>query len=230
MKEFIKHRVRLVLEGKKGVHSPSNPVGQDPHKASDADLQRTMHKIVSLNNQYGQDPYFQDTHEGDGIYMATIHTNGEVTIKTPNTKRKLNSSDIGLLWTGTRGNKHVFIKAYRGMEHPDIDTPRAGEVKTSSPAQDAQIKTYLIYAKDILEYVKQNIAGEDDYTSDLEDKDHAQKTADKWQYKYDKLEKEKARQQRKSQLTMDPDKAAEMDKRQAALKAKYDKLRKRRGL
>lgn len=228
MKDFIKHKLRLVLEGKKGVHTPSNPVGQDPKTATDADLSRITAKIVNLNNQYGQDEYFNNTHEGDGIYMATIHTNGEVTIKTPNTKRKLNDSDIGLLWTGTRGNKHVFVRAYRGIEHPELDDPRTGEVKTSSPAQDAAIKTYLIFAKDILEFVKQNIAGEDDYTSDTDDKDHTEKTQDKWKYKYDKYKKEKDKK-RQSTITMDPDKAAEMEKRQAQLQAKYAKLKKRRG-
>lgn len=221
MKDFIRHKLRIVLEGKRAVHSPSNPVGVDPKTASNSDLIRLTHKLVSLNNEYGQDPYFQDTHEGDGIYMATIHTNGNITIKTPNPKRRLEAPDIGLLWTGPRGNKHVYVRAYRGMEHPDIDSPRGGTAKTSSPAEDAAIKTYLIFGKDILDYVKQNMEGEDDYTSD--DKDFTSKTPEKIQYKYDKLEKEKQRQ-RKSTISMDPDDADEYEKRQQRLKAKYAKF------
>lgn len=236
MKEFIKNRIRTILEGRKTSHTPSNPVGQDPKSATNSDLERTMHKIVSLNNQYGQDPYFQNTHEGDGIYMATIHTNGQITIKSPNTKRKLNDADIGMLWTGSGGNKHVFVKAYRGTEHTDyqntdadINADKTGTAKTKSPAQDAAIKTYLIFAKDILEYVKQNMEGHDDYTSDTDNQDFTDKTDDKWKYKYDKLEKEKQRQKQKSQISMDPDKASEFEKRQQKLKDKYEKLKQRRG-
>lgn len=227
MKNFIKHKLRIVLEGRLATHTPSNPVGIDPKKATVNNLARTTHKIVSLNNQYGQDPYFQNTHEGDGIYMATIHTNGEVTIKTPNTQRKLTDSDIGLLSTGTGGNKHVFIKAYRGIEHPELQNARTGDVRTKSPANDAAIKTYLIFAKDILEFVKQNMEGESDYTTDTDDKDFKSQTDDKWKYKYDKYEKVK--NTKRDTLTMDPDKAAEMEKKQKELQDKIAKLKARRG-
>lgn len=227
MKKFIQHKLRLVLEGRLATHSPSNPVGQDPKKATQSNLVRTTHKIVSLNNQYGQDPYFQNTHEGDGVYMATIHTNGEVTIKTPNTKRKLTDADIGLLSTGTGGNKHVFVKAYRGIDHPELQDYKTGDVRTKSPANDAAIKTYLIYAKDILEFVKQNMDGESDYTTDTDNKDFKSQTDDKWKYKYDKYKKEK--EQKRDTITMDPDKAAEMEKKQRELQDKIAKLKKRRG-
>jgi hypothetical protein len=226
MKDFIKYKFRTLLEGARASHTPNNPVGRDKDRATNSDLQRTMHKIVSLNNQYGQEPYFQDTHAGDGIYLVTILSNGSLTVKTPNTMRKLTDSDIGLLKTGTHGNKHVYVRAYRGIEHPDINQPKTGEAKTSSPANDAAIKTYLVFGKDILEFVKQNIAGEDDYTSD--DNDFTDKTSDEWKYKYDKLEKEKQRKLNKSTITMDPDKAAEYEKRQADLIAKYERIKNRR--
>jgi len=225
MKKFIKHKLRLVLEGKKATHSPSNPVGQDPKNATQSNLARTTHKIVSLNDKYGQDSYFQNTHEGDGVYMATIHTNGNITIKTPNTKRKLEDNDIGLLSTGNGGNKHVVIRAYRGIEHPELQKDRTGNVRSKSPAEDAAIKTYLIFAKDILEFVKQNMDGESSYTTD--DKDFKPQTDTKNQYKYAKHKREK--QMKRSTLTTDPDKAAEREKKQAELQAKIDKMKKRRG-
>lgn len=224
MKKFIQKRLRDILEGRLASHTPSNPVGQDPKRATNANLIKTTHRIVSLNNEYGQDEYFQNPHEGDGIYMATIHTNGAVTIKTPNTQRKITDSDIGMLSTGTGGNKHVFIKAYRGIEHPELHLNRTGHTKTKSPANDAAIKTYLIFAQEIIQFVKQNMEGNDDYTSD--EKDFKSKTDDKWQYKYDKYQK--AQDRSKSTITMDPDKAAEMERRQKELQAKYDKINQRR--
>ena len=227
MKTFIKNKLRIVLEGKKATHSPSNPVSYSDQKVNTQnDLIRITHKIVNLNNQYGQDSYFQNTHEGDGIYLATIHTNGNVTIKTPNSKRKLNDSDIGLLSSNTSGNKSVLIRAYRGVEHPELQKNRTGNVRTNSPANDAAIKTYLIFAKDILEFVKQNMDGESSYTSD--DKDFKSKTNDKWKYKYDKKQKELNRN--KSKLSMDPYEAAEYEKKQLQLQNKIDRMKKRRGL
>lgn len=225
MKNFIGYRLKQLLEGRLASHSPSNPVGKDPKLSSDNDIARTTHKIISLNNKYGDDPYFQNAHEGDGIYMATIHTNGSVSIKTPNTKNRISDSDIGMLSTGTGGNKHVFIKAYRGIEHPEFKD-RKGNVRTSSPANDAAIKTYLLFGKDILDFVKQNQPGENQYTSD--EKDFKSQTPDKWQYKYAKFDKEK--NQSKSKITMDPDKASEMELKQKELQDKIAKLKLRRGL
>lgn len=237
MKDFIKHKVRLVLEAKYTSDSPSNPTGIDKHKASNKDLERTLHKIVTYNNEYGQDEYFQNTHEGDGIYLATVHTNGNVGIKTPNNTGRIQNSNIGLMTTGQRGNLHVYIKAYRGVEHtnyqnPDanINSEKTGVVRTKSPANDAAIKVYINFGKEILEYVKQNMDGESAYTSDVEDKNFKEKTPDKWKYKYDKLEKEKAFANKKKVLSMEPDEAEEYEKKQAKLRDKYAELKKRRGL
>lgn len=228
MKNFIQHRLRQIIEGRLASHTPSNPVGSDKKNISDNDLIKTMHKIVYYNNQYGQDAYFQNTHEGDGIYLATIHTNGQVTIKTPNTKRKLNDGDIGSMWNGPYGNRHVLIKAYRGIEHPSINEPRTGQVRTKSPAEDVAIKTYLSFGKEILEFVKQNMENEDAYTSD--DKNFTHKTDDKWKYKYDKFDKEQEKRKNKEIMSIDPEKAAEMERKQAELQAKYDKIKQRRGI
>jgi len=188
MKYFIKNKLRSLLEGRKATHTPSNEMGQDPKKASESNLIKLTHKLVHINNTYGQNEYLQNTHEGDGIYLAIIHTNGSVTIKTPN--RIVNDYDIGLLRSGSYGNKQVFIKAYRGIEHKDMLDHRNGHAITT-PAGDAAIKTYLIFGSDILEFVKQNMDGEDAYTSD--NKSFKDKTNVENQYKYDKLEKEKLR-------------------------------------
>ena len=230
MKDFIKRKVRLVLEMKTS-HTPSNPATKinDPHTASDKNIEDTMFKITQYNNEYGQDPYFQNAHEGDGVYMATVHTNGNVTIKTPNQNvRQITDDKIGLLKTGNHGNKHVFIRACRGIEHPEFSGERNCNVRGKSPADDAAIKTYMIFGKEIIEYVRENMEGYDAYTADAEDKNFKEKTSDKWQYKYDKLEKEKQFKNKKRELSLDPDDASDVDKKQAMLKAKYDRLKQRR--
>lgn len=223
MKKLIQHKLRILLEGRLASHTPSNPSGRhDDKTATESDLERVMNKIVNYNNKYGDDPYFQDVTEGDGIYFVTIHTNGELTIKTPNTPHKIDDSELGIMKNSNSGNRYVLIKAYRGIPHPEFNQTTYGKVKTSSPAEDAKIKTYLVFAKEILEYIKQNMEGESSYTSD--DKDFKDQTSDKNQYKYDKYEKEQQRKQNKQQISLDPEKAKELEDRQAKLQAKYAKF------
>src|SRR3990172_4917460 len=89
MKSFIQKALRLLLEAGPSLErsSPSNPIGSpDPKVMTKNDLYRITAKIANLYTKYGSDPYFQNTHDGDGIYFITIHTNGEATVKTPNRK------------------------------------------------------------------------------------------------------------------------------------------------
>jgi hypothetical protein len=57
-----------------------------------------------------------------------------------------------------------------------------------------------------------------------------EKTADKWQYKYDKLEKEKERAANKAKntISMDADKISDFEKRQADAIARRDAMLARR--
>lgn len=222
MKNFIKNKLRVLLEGPLTRDTPANPLGApDPKTASTDDFSRTSAKIANLFNQYGQDPYFQDSNEGDGIYMATVHTNGAVTIKTPNPRRKLTDADVGLPWQGTSGNLHVYVRAYRSQAD-------GGEARTKSPANDAAIKTYIVFGREILDYVRQNMMGSDQYPEDPEEKKRYQaQTADKWKYKYDKLEKEKERKANKSTISIGQEKADIVQMIQDLTREKVDATRKR---
>ena len=231
MKDFIKHKLRTLLESKTTRHTPFNSVNAPSNKYStQADLERTLNKVVTINNQYGNDPYYLNANEGDGTYRATILPNGHVKISTPNNAANIPSDDIGMLKTSNTGGKSAYIKAYRGMDHPSnakINPERKGHAKGKSPAEDAFIKAHILFGKEIIDTVKQNMEGEDSYTIDRDEIDHTSKTGDKNQYKYDKLDKEKERASNKSTLSLDNDEAALRQKLRDLTQAKVDATKNR---
>jgi len=105
-----------------------------------------------------------------------------------------------------------------------------GLPKPGSPASDAHIKAYLIYGDLILDFVENNLKDKIGYVDGTQDDVAKDKTADKWQYKFDKLAKEKERAANKAQrpITIDADKQAEFEKRQADAIARRDAMLARR--
>ena len=104
--------------------------------------------------------------------------------------------------------------------------------KPGSPASDAHIKAYLIYGDLILDFVENNLKDKIGYVDGNAADIAQQKTADKNQYKFDKLEKEKERAANieKDRTLVDPSKEtgaerkarmdAEREKKRQQLKAK----------
>ena len=123
------------------------------------------------------------------------------------------------------------------MELPQGVTLENGETtisfglpKPGSPASDAHIKAYLIYGDLILDFVENNLKDKIGYVDGTQADVAKEKTAPEWQYKYDKLKKEKAMAANKAQrpITIDADKQAEFEKRQADAIARRDAMLARR--
>jgi hypothetical protein len=112
-------------------------------------------------------------------------------------------------------------------------TIKFGMPKPGSPASDAHIKAYLIYGDLILDFVQNNMKEKIGYVDGTQADAAKEKTADEWKYKYDKYEKEKemaAKRAERNPITMDPEKLAAFEKRQADALARREKLMARKGL
>ena len=105
-----------------------------------------------------------------------------------------------------------------------------GLPKPGSPASDAHIKAYLIFGDSILDFVESNLKDKIGYVDGTQADVAKDKTAPEWQYKFDKLAKEKERAANKAQrpITIDADKQAEFEKRQADAIARRDAMLARR--
>jgi len=133
---------------------------------------------------------------------------------------------------GSEEFEHEFtMKLPDGVSLENGETTiKFGMPKPGSPASDAHIKAYLIYGDIILDFVKNNMKEKIGYVDGTQADVAKEKTADKWQYKYDKLEKEKERAANKAKntISMDADKIADFEKRQADAIARRDAMLARR--
>ena len=108
--------------------------------------------------------------------------------------------------------------------------------RPGSPASDGVIKLYLLHGQEIIDYVKTYIDGYDAYTAHDDAADMAkEKTADKNQYKFGKLDKEKERAANieKDRTLVDPSietGAQRKDRMDAERAKKRQQLRAKRGL
>jgi predicted nucleotidyltransferase len=109
-----------------------------------------------------------------------------------------------------------------------------GLPKPGSPASDAHIKAYLIYGDLILDFVENNLKDKIGYVDGNAADIAQQKTADKNQYKFGKLDKEKemAANVEKDRNLVDPNKLSgeELRQQRLAAAAKKKEERTKRGL
>jgi hypothetical protein len=210
-KQLIKESLRRLTEAK---------------NSSKDDLYRTMFKVVKAKQLYGDDPYFNNSEEGQWVGAAVVNMHGHVRI----TSYKHAAGDVRGYDLGGRGEsafyKEFKLHANRGIEHPNTYSPRTGDAKTrggvvggksekkfkmelpagivsstgenfidfslpipGSPASDAEIKAYVIYGQEIIDFVKKNLPDYDAYTAhdDAADLSKEKMSADP------KLEKHKQR-------------------------------------
>ena len=110
-----------------------------------------------------------------------------------------------------------------------------GLPKPGSPASDAHIKAYLIYGDLILDFVENNLKDKIGYVDGNAADIAKEKTADKNQYKFGKLEKEKAMaaNKEKDRTLVDPSKETGAERKarmDAEREKKRQELRAKRGL
>lgn len=215
---FIKQHI---INEIKTIATPANDTGDKevnfPTKSNLIKLRQEINKNVNL---YGGITYFNDVKEGDGVYLAIVSKNGQITIKTPN--RKFSDGELGS--TGLRDNLMFAIKAYSGNDI--LLRPGRGSVDgkpyTTSAASDVRIKCYVIYGEDIFEWCAKNVREKDNYIA--KDNTFIGKTDKQINRKefIDNREKErKEMSNKRNPISMSSDEEkAYMDK-QAALYAKY---------
>jgi hypothetical protein len=103
---FIKEKLRILLEGIKTTHTPSNQssrklninVDSSNLKQFDIDREDARNRVIELSAQAVSKvkpedkgnvsnkvkKYFNDATEGDGVYLAILSKNGKFKITTPN--------------------------------------------------------------------------------------------------------------------------------------------------
>ena len=197
MKEFLREQLRILLE-------------DNSRYSTKRDYYRTMAIVSKVHQLYANDPYFQDSNSGQwiGNVISDIHGNTKVTTNTAVAGNVRANDKTGIV----RENPMyltITLKAGRGIEHPDTFSPNTEPARTrkerftlpdgtedyvsipvpNSPASDAQIKAYLIYGKEIIDFVEKNMKERVGYLDGKGEK-LAQNTADKDKYKFDKFEKE----------------------------------------
>lgn len=186
MKDFIQHKLRLVLE------SMADAMTEGARYSNEQDLERLKYTLVSYHRDYNDDPYFMSDSAGDAILRVSVNIKGLVaTVSTPKASAKIAKSNLGLVDT-TKDYLVFHVMAGRGIEHPgthksrdyDAVTRKDGKpeyeiksipvgngitleykvAKPGSPASDAVIKTFMNHGKDIINFVKKNQEGYDAYT------------------------------------------------------------------
>lgn len=201
MKNLILETLRSFAEGRLGTHTPTNYKGSNVRNyTKQADLERAMNNIAKATQEFRANyESYGDVYDGDGLYQLDLYPNGELVGKPTHSGRK---QEVGY----TRPNAQkmsFFVKAYTQIQHDD-QPERGGKGVGKSPMNDAKVKVLANYGPDIIEFLKSNMEGEDDYTADDKAAEISkEKTADKWKYKFDKYEKEKERQANKSSISMD---------------------------
>jgi len=196
-------------------------------KVTHRDLFKITNMLTNAYQKFGKISYFQDVYDGDGKYMVKVYPDGRMQADTAQ-----RNADAGSIIDDKRGGiRYIYIMAYRGISHPEYDDDtRQGYVIGKSPAHDAMLKAMVIFPKEITEWVKMNIEGENQYTADVtKDKSNQfiQQTPDEFKYKYDKLKKEKDLAKNKSAITASPEELAAWEQKQKEAQERIQRYLKR---
>lgn len=180
MKDFIKHKLNILLEG---------------FYASQRELENFRFKMVKYHNEYKNDPYMNSPNLGDGVYRVIFNKHGKTLKSSRIGDARTLKSSLGPAMTSEDNPTYIAfnVAAGRGIEHPDTYKVRDFDAQTrlgsdagdlpGSPYSDAVIKAILAYGEDIL-----NFMGEVKYTdgdsgakraAELNDPEFAKKMSDK---------------------------------------------------
>jgi len=203
----IKPILRQILESEFGweehktkTHKSEKTANKKP---TESDIAKLQSKVDEHIKKYGDDPYFNNINDGQGIYNIRIPARGDF---PPNAVQvpvgRVSDAEIGLLRQTKHGTNYTFVKA--------------------DSAKDARIKVYTILGHDIIDNMKNQI--KDAYLSgDDEDFSHKMDAKTLEKKKRKDLEKSKYK---KPTLSISDKEKKEFLKQQEKLKAKYDKIRK----
>lgn len=252
MKNFIKQKLYEALEDKGYKVLPYDPkpemkaAGAYPSLSNPSfkiDLNKIkfrMAKAANLASDYKttnpEDNYFLSPTDGDGFYQVEFRHDGQIKTKHVRASADMlqqggafQPSDVGTCKTFQNIARYCFVKAGKN-----------GGAVGQSPADDATNKTLIIFKSEILDFL--DSGSYDDgkaaeisaQSMDDKMKSHKQKkdietklgrrlSDSEWQNFLATGETPKP----KSGITMDPEKAAELEKKQAMTKARLDAARAR---
>jgi hypothetical protein len=210
-----------------------------------ADINAITHRIAkaaqiagSFRQRHPEDNYYVIPTLGDGYYQVEFRHDGKIQtkhIKASGDMEQRNGafqpSDVGTCKAYQNIAKYCFVKA--GYN---------GKAIGASPAEDAANKALIIFKDEILDFYKSGSYVDDKASQiskekmtdkqalhkqkkDLEMKIGRRLSDTEWETY---LETGVEPQKKQSSISIDPDKAAEIERRQAELRAKYDKLKSRK--
>ena len=221
MKTLIKEHLRIFSEGRLATHTPSNPRGANVGKDTDeATLNRVLARISSAVTNYKDNIYdYGGVYDGDGVYQVDLYPNGELVgrMTAGGAKR-----EPGTFNDPNYNKRSFFVKACTNIQHSDQPERSCSPVGVS-PMDDAVVKVLVFFKDDIIEFLRKNMEGEDDYTADEKGSEiQKQKMDSKWAYKLDREEKRKERAANKPGISIGDDKAEIVNQLQDIVREKVE--------
>lgn len=182
MKNFIKNKLRLILEG---VY------------ASNAQLEKFRYKMLDYKNRYTDD-YFKDISIGEGVYVVMFNRKGNSVSPGKRAAARTSKSRVG---DGGGDTSEEFIKfnirAGRGIEHPDTYKSTDIRAKSGAPSKgpgspysDAVIKAIIAHGEEILDHMEEVTYTSDDSGAEIAAAKNSPELAAKVQGKMDLLDKQ----------------------------------------
>jgi hypothetical protein len=248
MKDII---LKLLREGIKNLPYDERPELKAASYSSlsdpsyKADIDTITHRIAraaqiasSFKQRHPEDNYYVIPTIGDGFYQVEFRHDGKIQTKHVRASGDMEQrngafqpSDVGTCKAFQNIAKYCFVKA--GYN---------GSAIGASPAEDAANKALIIFKDEILDFYKSG-SYIDDKAADISKEKMTDKQAihkqkkdlemkigrrvsdTEWQ---NYLETGQEPQKKSSNISIDPQKAAELEKRQAELQAKYAALKAKR--
>jgi len=240
MKSFIQNKLRTLLESKlpnpRELFNPFylNDEGYsiNPKKDPDGYLQLVISKVKEAQDTFGSIPYFNDPNDGAGVYTVKIKHSGKVEIGTGNVDgiRGNLANDSFEIHAHSKDVQHL----QKGRENLSVEPQ---DTYLESPAADARVKAYINYGEYIIDKVKNYtdaIKNEEDISNNnYIDPDNTHVGNDKQTKRMayiQKREKDRAvRQSNKGPTSLSTKDNQAVLGKQAALQAKYEKIKAKRG-
>ena len=209
-----------------------------------ADIETIRHRIAkaaqiagSFKARFPEDNYFLIPTDGDGFYQVEFRHDGKIQTKHVRASGDMEQragafrpTDVGTCKNFQNIAKYCFVKAGKN-----------GAAVGASPADDAANKALIIFKDEILDFYKDGSYVDDKAAQiskekmtdkqalhkqkkDLETEIGRRLSDSEWQRFLETGEKPK---KKSSSISLDPEKMADFEKRQAELRAKYQKLKQR---
>ena len=241
MKNFIKQKLyeaikELPYDPRPELRAASYASLSEPSRKLDLNKIRfRLAKALEIANNYKSripnDEYFFIPQDGDGFYQVEFRHDGQIKTKhiRPSSDMEQQSgafqpSDVGMCKNYQNIAKYCFVKAGKN-----------GQSIGASPAEDAANKALIIFKDEIIDFLSDGSFddGKGEYISKekMSDKQAAHKTKKDLETKlgrrisdseWSEYLNKGIQPKSKSGISMDPEKAAEIEKRQEMLRAKIN--------